>query len=120
VRRSKRKPVQQVQPRTKADAEARVRELEAEVRKLMLKRDILKKAAVVSTGPCNTSSGQMTPKRGGLHGMATRSRAQPGSAPRALAPLARGPDADGDRRGARQAARLGVRDDPCLGRLLAA
>jgi hypothetical protein len=32
-----------VQPRTKADAEARVRELEAEVRKLMLERDILKK-----------------------------------------------------------------------------
>jgi len=44
ARRSRRKPVQKVQPRTKADAEARVRELEAEVRKLMLERDILKKA----------------------------------------------------------------------------
>ncbi len=45
MRRSKRKPVQKVQPRTKADAEARVRELEAEVRKLVLERDILKQAA---------------------------------------------------------------------------
>jgi transposase-like protein len=45
VRRSKRKPVQKVQPTTKADAEARVRELEAEVRKLMLERDTLNKAA---------------------------------------------------------------------------
>ena len=45
ARRSRRKPVQKGQPRTKADAEARVRELEAEVRKLMLERDILKKAA---------------------------------------------------------------------------
>jgi transposase len=45
ARRSRRKPVQRVQLRTKADAEARVRELEAEVRKLMLERDILKGAA---------------------------------------------------------------------------
>ncbi len=33
ARRSRRKPVQKVQPRTEADAEARVCELEAEVRK---------------------------------------------------------------------------------------
>lgn len=45
ARRSRRKPVQKVQPRTKADAEARVRELEAEVRKLVLERDIQKTAA---------------------------------------------------------------------------
>jgi transposase len=45
ARRSRRKPMQKVQPRTKADAEARVRELEAEVRKLMLVRDILENAA---------------------------------------------------------------------------
>lgn len=37
--------MQKVQSSTKADAEARVRELETEVRKLMLKRDILKGAA---------------------------------------------------------------------------
>ena len=37
--------MQKVQPRTKADAEVRVRDLEVEVRKLMLERDILKKAA---------------------------------------------------------------------------
>jgi len=37
--------VQKVQPRTKADAEARVRELEAEVRKLMLETEILRRAA---------------------------------------------------------------------------
>ncbi len=40
ARRSRRKPEQKVHPRTKADAEARVRELEAEVRKPMLERDI--------------------------------------------------------------------------------
>ena len=45
ARRSRREPVQKVQPRTKADAEARVRELEAEVRKRMLERDILKKGS---------------------------------------------------------------------------
>ena len=45
ARRSRRKPVQKAQPRTKADAEARVRELEGEVRKLMLERVILKKVA---------------------------------------------------------------------------
>jgi transposase-like protein len=54
VRRSRRKPVQKVQPRTKADAEARVRELEAEVRKLMLERDFLKEAAAASTGHRNS------------------------------------------------------------------
>jgi len=47
ARRSRRKPLQKVQPRTKADAEARVHELEAEVRKLMLERDILKKGGGV-------------------------------------------------------------------------
>jgi transposase-like protein len=36
--------VQKVQPRTKADAESQVRELEAEVRKLMLETEILKRA----------------------------------------------------------------------------
>jgi transposase-like protein len=40
ARRSRRKPLQKVQPRTKADAEARVRELEAEVRKPVLERGI--------------------------------------------------------------------------------
>jgi transposase-like protein len=50
VRRSKRKPVQKVQPRTMADAEARVRELEAEVRKLMLDRDIQKRRFRKSCG----------------------------------------------------------------------
>ena len=42
--------MQTVQPRTEADAEARVRELEAEVRKLMLERDILKRAAYFARG----------------------------------------------------------------------
>jgi transposase len=45
ARRSRRKPVQKAQPSTKADAEARVRELEAEVRKLTPERDIPKRAA---------------------------------------------------------------------------
>ncbi len=44
--------------------------------------------------------------------METKSRTEPGSALRALAPLALGSDGYGDRRGARQAAGLGVRDDP--------
>ncbi len=50
VRRSKRKPVQKVQPTTKADAEARVRELEAEVRKLMLERNIQESGGVLRAG----------------------------------------------------------------------
>ena len=50
ARRSRCKPMQKVQPRTKADAEARVRELEAEVRKLMLERDILKERRRTSRG----------------------------------------------------------------------
>jgi transposase len=45
ARRSRRKSVRKVQPRTKAGAEARVRELKAGVRKLMLERDILKTTA---------------------------------------------------------------------------
>ena len=40
-----RKAVPKEPPRTLADAEARVRSLEAEVRKLTLEKDILKKAA---------------------------------------------------------------------------
>ncbi len=42
AQRSRRKLMQKVQPRTQADAEARVREREAEVRKLMLERDMLR------------------------------------------------------------------------------
>lgn len=45
VRRAQRKPAPKARLRTMADAEARVRELETEVRKLLLERDILKKAA---------------------------------------------------------------------------
>ncbi len=41
ARRSRRKPVQKAVPMLKADLEARVRGLEAEDRKLLLKRDIL-------------------------------------------------------------------------------
>jgi transposase len=44
VRRARRKPVSIAGPRTRADAEARVRELEAEVRKLLLERDIQSEA----------------------------------------------------------------------------
>jgi transposase-like protein len=49
ARRSRRKPVQKVQPRTTADAEARERELEAEVRKLMLERDMPPKLLIATT-----------------------------------------------------------------------
>ena len=63
ARRSRRKPVQKVQPRTKADAEARVRELEAEVRKLMLERDILKKRRSTSRG--SSREVRLHPRRAG-------------------------------------------------------
>ena len=65
VRRSKRKPVQKVQPRTKADAEARVRELEAEVRKLMLERDILKKGRFRKSCGLMRAGGRGPGPRGG-------------------------------------------------------
>ena len=44
-RRARRKTVVKATPKTMVDAQARVRELEAEVRKLTLEKDILKKAA---------------------------------------------------------------------------
>ena len=44
-RRARRKTVVKAPPKTMVDAQARVRELEAEVRKLTLEKDILKKAA---------------------------------------------------------------------------
>ena len=44
-RRARRKTVVKATPNTMVDAQARVRELEAEVRKLTLEKDILKKAA---------------------------------------------------------------------------
>ena len=42
---TRRKTVVKASPKTMVDAQARVRELEAEVRKLTLEKDILKKAA---------------------------------------------------------------------------
>jgi transposase len=42
---ARRKTVVEATPKTMVDAQARVRELEAEVRKLTLEKDILKKAA---------------------------------------------------------------------------
>ena len=44
-RRARRKTVVKAAPKTMVDAQARVRELAAEVRKLTLEKDILKKAA---------------------------------------------------------------------------
>ena len=44
-RRALRKTIVKAPPKTMVDAQARVRELEAEVRKLTLEKDILKKAA---------------------------------------------------------------------------
>ncbi len=61
ARRSRRKPVQKVEPRTKADAEAR--ELEAEVRKLMLERDIQKERRRTSRG--SSREVRLHPRRAG-------------------------------------------------------
>ena len=44
-RRARRKTVVKAPPKTMVDAQARVRELDAEVRRLTLEKDILKKAA---------------------------------------------------------------------------
>jgi hypothetical protein len=50
ARRSGCKPVRKVQPRRKAGTEARVRDFEAEVRKRMLERDILKSGGLLLAG----------------------------------------------------------------------
>jgi transposase len=44
-----------------SDERAELARLRSEIGQLQMEREILKKAAVVSIGHCNTSSGQMTP-----------------------------------------------------------